>query len=117
MRYLDSKIEPYIDGCIIIEHDEEYYYRKWWESYREEMVYVYTADKKEVFLGNVDADILFKYDNIVFQSRLISGSYPNTSNLFPNESILKVNPNTQNIISNYYKKSAKNSINKEIEKS
>ena len=34
--------------------------------------------------------ILFKYDNIVFQSRLISGSYPNTSNLFPNESILKV---------------------------
>lgn len=34
--------------------------------------------------------ILFKYDNITFQSRLISGSYPNTSNLFPNESILKV---------------------------
>ena len=31
--------------------------------------------------------------------------------------ILKVNPNTQNIISNYYKKSAKSSINKEIEKS
>ena len=37
--------------------------------------------------------ILFKYDNIVFQSRLISGSYPNTSNLFPNESILKVTVN------------------------
>lgn len=34
--------------------------------------------------------ILFKYDNIIFQSRLISGSYPNTSNLFPNDSILKV---------------------------
>ena len=31
--------------------------------------------------------------------------------------ILKANPNTQNIISNYYKKSAKSSINKEIEKS
>ena len=34
--------------------------------------------------------ILFKYDNIIFQSRLISGSYPNTSNLFPNDSILKI---------------------------
>ena len=65
MRYVDSMIEPYIDGRIRIEHDEEYYYRKWWESYREEMVYVYTADKKEVFLGNVDADIFFKYDNDV----------------------------------------------------
>jgi len=37
--------------------------------------------------------ILFKYDNIIFQSRLISGSYPNTSNLFPNESMLKVTVN------------------------
>ena len=34
--------------------------------------------------------ILFKYDNIIFQSRLISGSYPNTANLFPNDSILKI---------------------------
>ncbi len=34
--------------------------------------------------------ILFKYDNIIFQSRLISGSYPNTTNLFPNDSILKI---------------------------
>ncbi len=34
--------------------------------------------------------ILFKYDNIIFQSRLISGSYPNTANLFPNESLLKI---------------------------
>lgn len=41
--------------------------------------------------------ILFKYDNIVFQSRLISGSYPNTSNLFPNESILKVTVNLDDL--------------------
>jgi len=41
--------------------------------------------------------ILFKYDNIVFQSRLISGSYPNTSNLFPNESILKVTVNLNDL--------------------
>ena len=41
--------------------------------------------------------ILFKYDNIVFQSRLISGSYPNTSNLFPNESMLKVMVNLNDL--------------------
>ena len=41
--------------------------------------------------------ILFKYDNIIFQSRLISGSYPNTSNLFPNECMLKVTVNLNDL--------------------
>ncbi len=41
--------------------------------------------------------ILFKYDNIIFQSRLISGSYPNTSNLFPNDCILKVTANLNDL--------------------
>jgi DNA polymerase-3 subunit beta len=41
--------------------------------------------------------ILFKYDNIVFQSRLISGSYPNTTNLFPNDSMLKVTVNLNDL--------------------
>ncbi len=35
--------------------------------------------------------ILFKTANLLFQSRLISGNYPNTSSLIPDESILKVN--------------------------
>ena len=34
--------------------------------------------------------ILFKYDNLLFQSRLISGTYPNTSNLLPEESLLTI---------------------------
>ena len=38
-----------------------------------------------------------KYDNIIFQSRLISGSYPNTSNLFPNECMLKVTVNLNDL--------------------
>ncbi len=32
--------------------------------------------------------ILFEYDNILFQSRLINGTYPNTSNLIPTDSYL-----------------------------
>ncbi len=35
--------------------------------------------------------ILFKYDNVLFQSRLINGAYPNTSNLMPTDSLLVVN--------------------------
>ena len=31
--------------------------------------------------------VIFKFNNILFQSRLISGTYPNTKNLIPNESI------------------------------
>ena len=34
--------------------------------------------------------ILFKYQNILFQSRLINGTYPNTANLLPEESLLKI---------------------------
>lgn len=34
--------------------------------------------------------ILFEEDNLLFQSRLISGNYPNTSKLIPEESMLKI---------------------------
>ncbi len=34
--------------------------------------------------------ILFKYDNLLFQSRLINGTYPNTANLLPDEFLVKV---------------------------
>lgn len=34
--------------------------------------------------------ILFQYDNLLFQSRLINGTYPNTSNLLPDECLVKV---------------------------
>jgi len=37
--------------------------------------------------------ILFKYNNLLFQSRLINGNYPNTSNLWPTESVLTITAN------------------------
>ena len=37
--------------------------------------------------------ILFKYNNLLFQSRLINGTYPNTSNLMPNEANLIITAN------------------------
>ena len=37
--------------------------------------------------------ILFKYQNILFQSRLINGTYPNTSNLLPKEHLVKIHFN------------------------
>ena len=41
--------------------------------------------------------ILFSVDNTLFQSRLINGSYPNTSNLLPKESLLKVTVNINDL--------------------
>lgn len=35
-------------------------------------------------------NILFKYDNILFQSRLLNGTYPDTSKLISNDSNLKI---------------------------
>ena len=37
--------------------------------------------------------ILFKKENLKFESRLINGTYPNTSNLLPDDSMLIVNTN------------------------
>ncbi len=42
--------------------------------------------------------ILFKYQNLLFQSRLINGTYPNTSNLLPKDYLVKLHFN----ISNFY---------------
>ena len=41
--------------------------------------------------------VLFKTKNLLFQSRLINGSYPNTSNLLPKESILKIGVNINDL--------------------
>ena len=50
-------------------------------------------EEKEVELHVFNNKILFIYNNIKFQSRLISGTYPNTSNLMPNTSFLTINTN------------------------
>ncbi len=40
--------------------------------------------------------VLFKYKNIIFQSNLLSGTYPNTSNLIPNDFAIIVNTKLNN---------------------
>ena len=44
----------------------------------------------EVRLHIFNNKVLFEQDNLLFQSRLISGNYPNTSKLIPEDSILKI---------------------------
>ncbi len=43
--------------------------------------------------------ILFKYHNLLFQSRLINGTYPNTSNLLPQEHLVKIHFNINDFYS------------------
>ncbi len=49
-----------------------------------------TDDTLNVELHIFNNKILFKYDNLLFQSRLINGTFPNTANLLPKESMLKL---------------------------
>ena len=50
-------------------------------------------DEEEVELHIFNNKILFKSGNTIFQSRLINGSYPNTTNLLPKDSLFKINVN------------------------
>ena len=43
--------------------------------------------------------ILFKNDNLLFQSRLIGGNYPNVNNLIPTDSYLKITANLEDLYS------------------
>ncbi len=54
-------------------------------------------DEEDVEIHIFNNKVIFKYDNVIFQSRLISGSYPNTTNLFPKESILKITVNLNDL--------------------
>ncbi len=47
-------------------------------------------DDDEVEMHIFNNKVLFKTTNLLFQSRLINGSYPNTANLLPTESMLKI---------------------------
>ena len=48
-------------------------------------------EMKEIHIFN--NKILFKYQNLLFQSRLINGTYPNTSNLLPKDYLVKLHFN------------------------
>lgn len=41
--------------------------------------------------------VLFKQNNLLFQSRLVSGNYPNVNNLIPSYSFLKITANLSNL--------------------
>jgi len=41
--------------------------------------------------------ILFKFDNILFQSRLLNGTYPNVDTLIPNNSNIQISTNLKNL--------------------
>ena len=56
-----------------------------------------TDDDKDIELQIFKNKMLFKYDNILFQSRLINGNFPNTANLLPKESFLKLTVNVDNL--------------------
>jgi len=43
--------------------------------------------------------VLIKYQNLLFQSRLISGTYPNTANLLPDEFLLNIKANINDLYS------------------
>ncbi len=50
-------------------------------------------DENEVELHIFNNKILFKTGNLKFESRLINGTYPNTSNLLPDDSLLVISTN------------------------
>jgi len=54
-------------------------------------------DEEPIELHIFNNKILFKTNNTLFQSRLINGSYPNTSNLLPSESMLKITVNINDL--------------------
>ena len=47
-----------------------------------------STDNLEIHIFN--NKVLFKQDNLLFQTRLVSGNYPNVNNLIPTDSILKI---------------------------
>lgn len=53
------------------------------------------TDEEDVYMHIFNNKVLFKYKNIKFQTNLLSGTYPNTSNLIPSEYgiIVKMNKN------------------------
>jgi len=58
-----------------------------------EFVKILGEDEDTVELHIFNNKILFKTGNLKFESRLINGTYPNTSNLLPDDSMLVINTN------------------------
>ena len=62
-----------------------------------ELSKILSSEDEQMELNIFSNKILFKLDNLLFQSRLVNGNYPNTANLLPKESLLKVNVNINDL--------------------
>jgi len=55
-----------------------------------EFIKVLNENSNELEIHIFNNKILFKQQNLLFQSRLVSGNYPNVNNLIPQDSFLKI---------------------------
>ena len=62
-----------------------------------EFIKIMDEGEDDIELHIFNNKILIKYKNILFQSRLISGTYPNTANLLPDEFVLNIKVNVNNL--------------------
>lgn len=62
-----------------------------------EFIKIMDDSEENVELHIFNNKILIKYQNILFQSRLISGTYPNTANLLPDEFMLTIKVNVNEL--------------------
>jgi len=62
-----------------------------------ELARILEDDKENVYLHIFNNKVLFKYKNIIFLSRLISGTYPVSSNIIPNEFKIDVECNYEDL--------------------
>ena len=58
-----------------------------------EFTKIINEDDENIELNIFNNKILFKTGNLKFESRLINGTYPNTSNLLPEDSIMIIHTN------------------------
>lgn len=59
-----------------------------------ELSKIINDEDEKVELHIFSSNILFKFDNILFQSRLLNGNYPDTSKLITEDSLLNITVNT-----------------------
>ena len=58
-----------------------------------ELSKILSSEDEQMELNIFSNKILFKLDNLLFQSRLVNGNYPNTANLLPKEDFMNINVN------------------------
>lgn len=62
-----------------------------------ELIKLFSDDEENVELHIFNNKIIFKFDNIIMMSRLINGTYPDTSKLIPTEYLLTFTTNLADI--------------------